>query len=266
MTKKLDKIRDFVYFQVIFLILLFTFILLFDKLFGNPGRLTMCFLAVLILSIIALSIVGVIWASQRANKKMNKTTFYNKKGALKKIFYFIYSAGVFLVLYWIFVLLFDRLLYNKTKVEEWEMGWGILRSSLWVGTDYYLAPLASFIIASVLSGIFQASHGARRFLWAHIVVFIAVFCFIDTFALCRIASMWDNYPTMVHELTASMLAIICTILIIRKNRKREVFKKPFKKGKIGHYYCLHCHREISYDEYRYGAELCLSCAEGSCMG
>lgn len=134
----------------------------------------------------------------------------------KKILDFIYFTGIFLILYWIFVLLFDRLFYNKAKVEEWEMGWGILRSSLWRGTDYYLAPFVSFIIASALSGVIQASHRAKRFLWAHIVVFIAVFWLMDTFALYRIASMWDNYPTMVHEFTAPIVAIICTILIIRK--------------------------------------------------
>lgn len=184
---------------------------------------------------------------------------------LDKILDFVYFAGIFLILYWIFVLMFDRLLCNKVKIEEWEMDWGILRSSLWT-RNYYLAPLISFIIASAVSGVIQASYRAKRLLWTHALIFIAVFFFFDTLALLRQGSLWDSYPIREHVFTALVFAIICTLLIIHKNRKKEVFKKPFKKEEIGHYYCLHCRREISYDEYRYGAELCLSCAEGSCMG
>lgn len=134
----------------------------------------------------------------------------------KKFFDFIYFAGIFLIQYWIFILLFDRLICNKASVEEWEQGWGILRSSLWTGIDYYSAPVISFIIASALSGVIQAFYGAKRFLWVRVLIFMGIFCLIDSLALCRQASMWDNYPTNAHGLTAPTFAIICTILIIRK--------------------------------------------------
>lgn len=40
-------------------------------------------------------------------------------------------------------------------------------------------------------------------------------------------------------------------------------EKPEENRK---FHCSHCGREISYNKYRYGVELCDSCAEASCMG
>jgi hypothetical protein len=147
---------------------------------------------------------------------------------LNRVMRLIYFTGIFLVLYWIFVLLFDRLICNKASVEEWEQNWGIIRSSLWTGIDYYSAPVISFIVASALSGIIHASYGAKRFLLVRTLIFIAVFWYIDGLALCRQASMWDNYPTNAHELTAQVLAIICTILIVRKTTDslNKIFLRP----------------------------------------
>lgn len=138
---------------------------------------------------------------------------------------FIYFVGTFLILYWIFVLLFDRVLFlNKAYIQELEMDYGILRSTMWT-RNYYLASLISFIIASALSGIVQASYRRKRSLWANALIFIVVFFFIDTLALLSQCSFWDSYPIREHVFTAPVLAIIFTILIIRKigrSKKRDV--------------------------------------------
>lgn len=146
---------------------------------------------------------------------MNKFTLFlrNKRSALNKILDFVYFAIIFLILYWIFVLLL-KLVCNKAKMA-WEMECGILESSLWTRT-YSLAPLISFIIASVVSGVIQASYRTKRFLWARALIFIVVFWFIDRCVLSSESSFWDFYPTSEHEFTAPVLAIGCTILIIRR--------------------------------------------------
>lgn len=150
----------------------------------------------------------------------------DKRRAQNKISDFIYFTGIFLILYWVFVLLF-RLGWNKDRIE-WETGYGILESSLWTRA-YYLAPLISFIIASAVSGVIQASYRAKRFLWLRVLIFIAVFSFIDWCALTRESSFWDSYPPgRAHEFIAPVFAIVCTILIVRKTAGlcNKIFLKP----------------------------------------
>ena len=150
---------------------------------------------------------------------------------LNRILYFIYFTGIFLVLYWIFVLFFNRLIYNVVRVE-WEMEWGEEASLPWTQTYYLLAPFISFMIASAISGVIQASNRAKRSLLLRIPIFIAVFWFIETIALARESSLWDFYPTNEHGLIAPAIAILCTSLIVRKMaglRNRRFLKPQVEK-------------------------------------
>lgn len=135
--------------------------------------------------------------------------------AINKILEFIYFAGIFLILYWVFVLLLNNLVYNNQAKMEWLMEWKGCGALPWT-CAYYLAPVISFITAAVASGVIQAFYRAKRFLWARSVIFIAVFWFIDYIVLSNQSSLWDFYPTREYEFTAPSLAILCTILIIRR--------------------------------------------------
>jgi hypothetical protein len=160
----------------------------------------------------------------------------------KKFLDFIYFAGIFLILYWIFVLLFDKAVCNKAKLE-WDIDLGISESLLTL--TYYLAKPVSFIIASAVSGVIQASYRLERFLWTRTLIFITVFWLIDSVTLVRQSSFWDFYPTKEHALTALLLAIICTILIIRRiaGLCDKMFLKPQVENKEnnlikGHFLCM----------------------------
>lgn len=82
-----------------------------------------------------------------------------------KILCFLYFAGIFFAFYSIFVLLFDKVIFNKAKLE-WDIGLGV-SEPLWTFT-YYFAKVISFVIASAISGIIQASYREKRFLFLRI--------------------------------------------------------------------------------------------------
>lgn len=180
------------------------------------------------------------------------------KKIANKILDFIYFAGIFLVLYWVFVMLLNKLVYGNQARLRWEEEYGILFSMLQTHA-YYIAPLKSFIIASLISGVIQASYRVKRFLWARMLVFIAAFWLIDSIILSIQSSFWDFYPTREHDFTAPALAIGITTLIISWigiiRQEREGIRKV---------YCMHCGKEISYHEYKC-CGLCDRCAECSCV-
>jgi len=104
---------------------------------------------------------------------------------------------------------------------EWLMEWEGCEASPWTRA-YYLAPLISFIIAAVVSGIIRASYCAKRFLYVHAAIFMAIFWFIDIFILSGQSSLWDFYPTREHELTAPAFAVSITVLVIIRKTKGKV--------------------------------------------
>jgi len=138
-----------------------------------------------------------------------------ENNAVNKILGFIYFAGIFLILYWVFVLLLNKLVYNNQAKMEWLMEWEGCEASPWTRA-YYLAPVISFITAAAASGVIQASYRAKQYLWVRSIIFIGVFWFIDYIVLSNQSSLWDFYPTREYEFTAPVLAIVCAIFIVSK--------------------------------------------------
>lgn len=152
------------------------------------------------------------------------------KSVLNKIQDFIYFAGIFLILYWIFVVLLNKLVYGNQPRLQWEEECGILFSELQT-RYYYLAPFKSFIIASLISGVIQASYSVKWFLWVRLLIFIAVFWIADSFILDGQCSFWDWYPTQEHTFTAPVIAIgITTLIISRKGRRRQKLREGAGKA------------------------------------
>lgn len=178
---------------------------------------------------------------------------------LDKILHFLYFAGIFLILYWICILLFDKLIPIEAKLR-WEEEMGILWPSL-RSRGYYLSPLISFMIASVFSGAVYAAYRDKLLLWFSIPIFIAVFWFIESLILCRESSFWDFYPTREHELIAPAFAVVCTVLIVRKTTGFlcRLLRQERK------FYCKWCDAELSPEERRDYVDICPTCVECMCI-
>lgn len=150
-----------------------------------------------------------------------------QEGISKQLEYFIYFFVIFSVLYGIFAFLLDRPALLKAEAE-WKMYFGS-PVSVFGTQDYYLAKAISFVIASTITKVIQASYISKGLLYFRALIFAAIFWLIDSIILTRQSSFWDFYPTREHAFTAPILSVICTIFIIRRISVRKVCPQSSKK-------------------------------------
>ncbi|MCX5698054.1 MAG: hypothetical protein NTU54_08850 [Candidatus Omnitrophica bacterium] len=141
---------------------------------------------------------------------------------------------IFFVFYWMFIWLGTAFFCSDPQVS-----WSLLGADSWGWkAAYYLAPIFSFALAAMLSGLMQASRVAKRFPWRRVIVFIIVFWIVDRIILFIDSSPWYSSPGIggeprfilnrilfFHEFIAQALAIIITVIMIGKFKLR-LTEKP----------------------------------------